>query len=177
MTPDRLLFGQFLIEEKKINKAVLDVAMAKQDSERITDKPRMLGAILLNDFNVFRDRIELKHYLDKFEIYKSDIRNMYITAKTYGVSPNKKLASEYADLMEELEAAPTIKIRELIKMIEKFKIAIKEVKSKDDEIIKLKKEIEEKDEKLETMRRKLSRFERDINRIDGIKQLKKRNND
>ena len=93
--PDTLLFGQFLIEKRKINKTILDKAMETQKDEKITDHHRMLGSILLNDFGVFTGRVELQRYLREFEVYKEQVREMYITAKTYGVDANSKLEQEY----------------------------------------------------------------------------------
>lgn len=138
---DRLLFGQFLIEKKIINKSILGRAIEVQQKDNIAHHPRMLGIILLNDFGVFENRIQLNRCLEEFEIYQENIREMYLTAKIYGVSPEDKLDQEYAELMEELETAPTTRIRDLIGVIEKFKVAIKQIKLKDEEIRQLKEEI------------------------------------
>lgn len=167
--PDRLLFGQFLIEKRKINKAILDKALETQKKEDITEHPRMLGSILFNDFNIFQNRVELQRYLKEFNIYKEQICDIYVTAKTYGVSATNKLKQEYADFMEELETAPTTKIRDLIKIIEKFKLAIKQVKKKDEEIEELKKEVEHLNEII-------NKQNSQVKRINGyVKQLKNKN--
>lgn len=179
--PDRLLFGQFLIEKKIITKATLDKAIEIQKSDNITDHPRMLGSILLNDFHVFDNRVELQRYLKEFEGYRDHIRDIYITAKIYGVSPDDKLEQEYAELMEELESAPTGKVRDLIKVIEKFKVAIKHVKVKDDKIIELKQELinleNSKNNQIISLQKQVQLLKSKIEpqRIDNIKQLKKRN--
>jgi predicted RNase H-like nuclease (RuvC/YqgF family) len=140
--PDKLLFGQFLMERRKVTQNVLDQAIEIQQQEKIADHYRMLGNILLHDFNVFNDRIDLKNHLKEFEAYKEEIREMYITAKKYGTPAEDKLAEEFVDLMEELETAETFKIRALIKEIERFKFAVQEVKRKDRKIEELTKEVE-----------------------------------
>ncbi len=181
--PDRLLFGQFLIEKQKITKEMLYKALEIQKDEDITDHPRMLGSILYNDFHAFENRIELKRYLDSFDNYRQEIRKIYLDAKIYGMEAADKLDEEYADLMEELESAPTTKIRELITVIEKFKIAIRETKEKEKEIERLKFELEkvknDKDREIISLKRELedlrSTRQQELKRIDGyVKKLKNR---
>lgn len=72
-TSERLLFGQYLLEKKVINKRQLLGALTTQQKEALSDKPRRLGMILLYDHNAFgRSRAELYKHLKAFEIYKRD---------------------------------------------------------------------------------------------------------
>lgn len=124
-----MLFGRFLIEKNRITQTELEKALEKQNIEKISNKPRMLGSILLYDFKTFIDRIELQRFLEEFEQYKEQIEKMYEDAKKYGIDPRDKLEIEYADLLEELETDETIKIRELIRRIENVRIEIKNGKN------------------------------------------------
>jgi hypothetical protein len=144
---DRLLFGQFLLEKGKIDKTILAKSLKIQKEEKISETPRMLGSILFNDFSVFKNRIELKKYLKEFEKYKDSMREIYLEAKKYGVDPLDKLNQEYADLMDELENADTLKIREAIAKIEKFKIELKNNHNYKDDIIRLENRVCELEEK------------------------------
>lgn len=80
--PERILFGQFLIDKRRINKTTLGYALNTQERERMSDKPRMLGAILLNDFNVFKNRMELQRFLREFEEYKRLMQGIYDEANS-----------------------------------------------------------------------------------------------
>ena len=92
---ERLMFGQFLIDKKKINRTILAHALKIQERERITKNTRMLGAILMNDFHVFQDRTELFRYLKEFEDYKTNMDVLYRDAQAL------------SDKVEDLEAATT----------------------------------------------------------------------
>jgi ubiquinone biosynthesis protein UbiJ len=87
-TPDaNILFGQFLIEKKKLKKEVLEVALDRQkreDSDVIRRSHRKLGQILTEDFHVFINRVELQHYLNDFVEYKKEVENMLSDARIYG---------------------------------------------------------------------------------------------
>ena len=85
--PNTVLFGQFLVDQKKITREILARALAKQkyeESKTLRDSHRLLGQILLEDFHVFKDRVELNHYLIKFNEYKVEIEQIMFEAKTYG---------------------------------------------------------------------------------------------
>lgn len=85
--PDKLLFGQFLIENKIISHQILEKALkeqAKESSEILKDSHRLLGQILLEEFNVFRGRLELNTYLKKFKQFKDDIEKLRYDAKIFG---------------------------------------------------------------------------------------------
>lgn len=72
-TSERLLFGQYLLEQGVINKQQLLGALVTQQKEAISEKPRRLGMILLYDHNAFyRSRAELYKHLKAFERYKRD---------------------------------------------------------------------------------------------------------
>lgn len=71
---DDILFGQYLIRYCPLNlsQTTLDKALHKQDEEMVK-KPntyRRIGQILLEDFNVFKDQIELDFYVAKFHKFK-----------------------------------------------------------------------------------------------------------
>lgn len=157
-----MLFGQYLVEKKKITKTILFKALQTQKEEKISNSPRMLGSILLNDFKIFENRIELRRVLKDFEKYQDKMREMYLEAKKYGADPLDKLNQEYADLMEELEGVDTKKIREVIVKIEKFKLDIRKNKN-----INEMNEINE--ERIEELKRKNN------NLLEEINSLKDRN--
>lgn len=78
--PDQILFGQFLIDKKKITFDRLKLALEIQAKERdkiMKESHRLLGQILLQDFHVFKDRVELNKYLNEFHEYKSTMEQMY----------------------------------------------------------------------------------------------------
>ena len=73
---DRSLFGQFLIEKRKINQAILEKALDVQNlesKETLRQSHRLLGEILLDDFNVFTSRVELNRLLIEFNTFKSQL--------------------------------------------------------------------------------------------------------
>ena len=76
---DKILFGQFLVDKKKIDFDKLKAALAVQSKEKgaLKESHRMLGQILLQDFKVFKDRIELNRFLNEFHEYKSTMEQMY----------------------------------------------------------------------------------------------------
>lgn len=73
----RLLFGQFLLEREKVSREVLQRALAKQqhdaESSTIKESHRFLGQILLDDFGVFKNRVELNRFLIDFKDWKAKI--------------------------------------------------------------------------------------------------------
>ena len=77
--PDQILFGQFLVDEKKLKFDTLKLALKVQSKEKgsIRESHRLLGQILLEDFKIFENRLELNKYLDKFHEYKSSMEQMY----------------------------------------------------------------------------------------------------
>lgn len=77
--PDQILFGQFLVDKKKLTFDKLKSALAIQSKERgdIKTSHRLLGQILLEEFKVFESRMELNRYLNEFHQYKSDMEQMY----------------------------------------------------------------------------------------------------
>lgn len=82
----RLLFGQFLLEEKKVTEEVLARALVKQkdqgESNTVKESYRFLGQILLEDFGIFKNRVELNRILIKFKEYKSKIENEHAELKS-----------------------------------------------------------------------------------------------
>jgi hypothetical protein len=77
-TTDRSLFGQFLIEQKKVNQVILDKALDIQNTESkdaLRNSHRLLGEILLDDFNVFASRVELNRLLIEYNQFKSQLEN------------------------------------------------------------------------------------------------------
>lgn len=72
-TSERLLFGQYLLEQNVINKRQLLGALTTQQTEALSQNPRRLGMILLYDHNAFsRSRNILYKHLKAFEQYKRD---------------------------------------------------------------------------------------------------------
>lgn len=70
-TSERLLFGQYLLEQKIINKRQLVAALTTQQKEALSNNPRRLGMILLYDHHAFySSRAELYKHLKAFESYK-----------------------------------------------------------------------------------------------------------
>ncbi len=75
---DRSLFGQFLIEKRKINEVVLEKALDIQNLETkdtLRASHRLLGEILMDDFNVFSSRVELSRLLIEFSDFKSHLES------------------------------------------------------------------------------------------------------
>ncbi|MDT8299668.1 MAG: hypothetical protein RQ801_15275, partial [Spirochaetaceae bacterium] len=73
---ERLLFGEWLVRTGKADAEILRSALAIQNSEKsdtLRSSPRLLGQILLDDFQVFRSRIELNNCLVEFEKVKTAI--------------------------------------------------------------------------------------------------------
>ncbi len=166
--PDRLLFGQFLIDNKKTSPAVLEKALEIQKIEHMSDTPRMLGNILLNDFKTFKDRVELQHCLRKFDTFQLEMKNIFLEAKKYGADPVDKLQQEYADLLEELEAAPTAKIREAIIRIEKFRVDIKSVRRLKEENEILREDNNAKYDEIEKLKYKVESLNNNLKKKDNI---------
>lgn len=82
--PDRILFGQYLIEEKIIDMDILKKALEIQDTEKgqlMKDSHRLLGIILMQDFDVFKSRIELNRYMQKFIDFKEKMERVYYEAR------------------------------------------------------------------------------------------------
>jgi len=80
MSIPNLVFGQFLLEFDKLAPEILHKALAiqaKERSARLRTSHRLLGQILLEDFKVFKNRVELEHYLVKFKEYNSYVENLY----------------------------------------------------------------------------------------------------
>lgn len=74
ISEERLVFGQWLVKKGLLEARVLEAALKIQDEERsdtLRTSPRLLGQILLEDFRVFRNRIELNHALVEFGRVKS----------------------------------------------------------------------------------------------------------
>jgi len=73
--PDgRELFGQFLIEKRKINHAILSKALETQNLElksSLRMSYRLLGEILMDDYGVFPSRMELNRTLIEFNEFKA----------------------------------------------------------------------------------------------------------
>ena len=77
---DKILFGQFLIEKKKIDREILSRALEVQshESDKILKKShRFLGQILFEDFKVFKNRLELNKYIQRFHDYKDEYERMF----------------------------------------------------------------------------------------------------
>jgi hypothetical protein len=70
------LFGQFLIEKRKVNEVILGKALDIQNlesKETLRRSHRLLGEILMDDFNVFSSRVELNRLLIEFNDFKSQL--------------------------------------------------------------------------------------------------------
>jgi len=75
---DRSLFGQFLIEKRKINELILEQALDAQNlefKETLRQSHRLLGEILMDDFNVFSSRVELNRLLIEFGTFKAQLES------------------------------------------------------------------------------------------------------
>ena len=90
LTEDRSLFGQFLIEKRKINRGILDQALEIQNAESkdsLRKSHRLLGEILLDDFHVFSGRVELNRFLVEYNHFKDELEKertalMYMNAQS-----------------------------------------------------------------------------------------------
>lgn len=74
----RSLFGQFLIEKRKINDVILEKALGIQNlenKETLRQSHRLLGEILMDDFDVFSSRVELNRLLIEFKSFKSQLES------------------------------------------------------------------------------------------------------
>ena len=64
LTSNKIMFGQYLIEKGAIDQSVLFNALKLQNQEALArGSLRPLGTILLENFNIFRDKQELKRNL------------------------------------------------------------------------------------------------------------------
>lgn len=82
---ERLVFGEWLIQKGRMDSVVLQSALDIQNAERsdtLRTSPRLLGQILLDDFQVFRSRVDLNHSLIEFEKVKSLIESKKAEPKT-----------------------------------------------------------------------------------------------
>ena len=73
VSQERLVFGQWLVKKGQLEARVLQEALKIQNEEKsdtLRTSPRLLGQILLEDFRVFRNRIELNHALLEFDAVK-----------------------------------------------------------------------------------------------------------
>ena len=81
---DKTLFGQYLVEVKKINAEIRDKALEiqnKESSSNLKQSHRLLGQILYEEFNVFRDRLELNKYLHDFQDFKQEVERLRFEAR------------------------------------------------------------------------------------------------
>jgi len=70
----RELFGQFLVEKRKVNHATLAKALETQNLEQKANlrmSYRLLGEILMDDHGVFSSRVELNRVLIEFNTFKA----------------------------------------------------------------------------------------------------------
>ncbi len=78
LAADRSLFGQFLIEKRKINELILEQALDAQNlefKETLRQSHRLLGEMLMDDFNVFSSRVELNRLLIEFGTFKAQLES------------------------------------------------------------------------------------------------------
>lgn len=77
---DKLLFGQFLIKKKKLNQETLEKALLIQEKETdnniVRDSHRLLGQILLEEFGLFKNRLELNNYIIEFKAFKEQLESI-----------------------------------------------------------------------------------------------------
>jgi len=74
------VFGQFLLEMAKVDNATLNRALTIQNKERslrLKTSSRFLGQILLEESDVFENRVELEQWLKKFNKYKEHIEGIH----------------------------------------------------------------------------------------------------
>src|SRR6056297_1757444 len=74
-----LMFGQFLVEKKKITQDDLFNALKIQSKEKgdLKKSHRLLGTILLDDLGLIKSRVELNRLLTEFEEYKDLIESQH----------------------------------------------------------------------------------------------------
>jgi len=73
---ERTVFGEWLVRKGRLKPEVLEAALAIQNKERsdiLRGSPRLLGQILLDDFKVFHNRMDLNSVLVDFEKVKAAI--------------------------------------------------------------------------------------------------------
>ena len=79
-----LLFGQFLIEKNIIDEPTLVSALKIQVKEKdstIKQSHRLLGQILLEEFKVFENRLELNDIIHQFNEYRQWIEKQHAMLK------------------------------------------------------------------------------------------------
>lgn len=78
---DTTLFGRFLIENRIISEETFTKALEKQMHESIknfsSESYRFIGNILLEDFGVFKDRLQLHRVYLEFLKYKEYIQKQH----------------------------------------------------------------------------------------------------
>lgn len=85
--PNAILFGQYLLEKKKVDKETLEKAVriqSNEDSSTLKESHRLLGQILLDDFSVFANRVELNKYIIHFAEFKAQMEKAMYEAQIYG---------------------------------------------------------------------------------------------
>lgn len=80
---NKFLFGQYLIREKKVKEETLKKALevqAKEDREDLRQSHRLLGQILLKDFSIFKNRLELNEFIKDFSKYRDEVESILTQA-------------------------------------------------------------------------------------------------
>lgn len=93
LPPDRQIFGQFLIEVGKADSKTIQKAIKTQEEERsstLRDSHRFLGKILLEDFRVFKNTVELNRYLKEYQKYKENVENYFFVASQFASGKDNK---------------------------------------------------------------------------------------
>lgn len=82
--PKNLMFGQFLIEKRKIRQSDLYQALKIQTREKgdLKKSHRLLGTILMEDFGLIKNRLELSQLLKEFEEYREWVEEQHAQLKT-----------------------------------------------------------------------------------------------
>lgn len=100
--PERMLFGQFLLESKKLTGNELAMALYQQSKQRHDYRTtQYLGQILL-DQGIFENNDELNDYLEKFRDYNLEMLEVYNDAREV-VRENRKQLIESGELSLEEE--------------------------------------------------------------------------
>lgn len=74
-----LMFGQFLVEKKKITQDDLFQSLKVQSKEKgdLKTSHRLLGTIIMDDLGLIKNRVELQRLLKEFEEYKDLIESQH----------------------------------------------------------------------------------------------------
>ena len=114
---DHVPFGHYLYEKGYVAVQTIALALARQATE---GGVRKIGAILLEDFKVFKSQADLDHVFAEYE------RDIVRDAAKHGevVFPRKPLEDVLADVLRDLDYYDISRLNTVLKSIEALRAQI-----------------------------------------------------